>query len=133
MPEDVNTVLLREILKWIKISGLKEVKSVLESQLSDEPKKILAYHLSDGTKGIKDIINTVGISAGSVANYWRDWANAGLGELIPARGGSRFKRSFNLADFGIAVPATKDAPIIQPVLPDEEIIIQSTKEVEPNA
>ncbi len=60
MTEDSEqTRLLREILKWIKISGIKEVKSTLESQLKDDTKKLI-YQLSDGTKGTQEIAKTVG-------------------------------------------------------------------------
>lgn len=39
---------------------------------------------------------------------WSTWQNIGLGESIPVRGGTRFKRSFNLEEFGIKVPELKD-------------------------
>jgi hypothetical protein len=35
---------------------------------------------------------------------WQIWMNTGLGESIPVKGGSRFKHSFNLDEFGIEVP-----------------------------
>lgn len=102
--DNEQTQLLREILKWIKISGMEKVKAILESHLVTDSKKGI-YVLSDGTKGTKDIANMVGnISHMSVANYWKEWAKAGIGELIPVMGGNRLKRSFDLEDFGIEVP-----------------------------
>lgn len=91
MSEDSEqTRLLKEILKWIKISGIKEVKSLLETQLSNDSKKLI-YHLSDGTKGTQEIAKTVGgLSHQTVANYWKEWEKSGLGESISAMGGSRF-------------------------------------------
>lgn len=132
MPEDENTVLLREILKWIKISGLKEVKSLLDLQVQTAPKKQV-YHLSDGTKGTQEISEIVGgLSHQTVANYWKDWTSAGLGELIPTRGGSRFKRSFDLTDFGIEIPSLK-TPVQSAVQVYKEGSMQSASEVGSNA
>lgn len=102
--DNEQTQLLREIVKWTKISAMEKVKSILENYLISDSKKII-YALSDGTKGTKDISNMVGnISHMSVSNYWKEWAKAGIGELIPVMGGSRFKRSFDLEDFGIELP-----------------------------
>jgi hypothetical protein len=38
---------------------------------------------------------------------WDTWLKLSLGENIPVRGGSRFKRTFDLEDFGIKVPEAK--------------------------
>ena len=51
--------ILKEILKWIKISGIKEVKPLLELELKDDIKKQI-YQLSDGTKGTQEIAKGVG-------------------------------------------------------------------------
>ncbi|MGI0086801.1 MAG: hypothetical protein ACREBI_02425 [Nitrosotalea sp.] len=105
--EAEQTRLLKEILKWIKISGIKEVKSLLENLLPNDLKKLI-YHLSDGTKGTQEIAKTIGgVSHQTVANYWKEWEKSGLGESISAMGGSRFKRSFDLEDFGIKIQITK--------------------------
>lgn len=96
---------LRELLKWAKFSGMKEVKPILESKLDSDVKKIV-YVLSDGNKStrvIERLINAA-ISNRSVSNYWKDWEEIGLGTSIPIGGGNRFKHSFNLQDFGIEVP-----------------------------
>lgn len=100
------TDILREILKWIKFSGMKEVKSVLLSVLDSEQKK-LAYHLSDGTKATREIGEVVGIHFTTVAGYWKSWLKLGLGENIAVRGGQRFQRSFDLEDLGIEIPSPK--------------------------
>lgn len=92
MSADMEQIkLLREILKWIKISGTKEVRSLLEMQLEDDLKRLI-YQLSDGTKGTQEIAKVVGdVSHGTVFNYWTGWEKVGLGESISVRGGSRFK------------------------------------------
>lgn len=131
MSEEVEqTKLLKEILKWIKISGIKEVKLLLEDQLREDPKKKMIYQLSDGTKGTQEIAKTVGdVSHVTIFNYWKAWEKVGLGESIAAMGGSRFKRSFDLEDFNIKVQIPKqnnDQKAGQPEAP------ASQGEVEPH-
>lgn len=95
---------LQESSKWAKFAGMKEIKPVLETQLPNDSKKII-YHLSDSTKGTQEIAKIVGgISHMSIANYWKSWEKVGLGEPVTAMGGKRFKRSFDLEDFGIKIP-----------------------------
>jgi hypothetical protein len=105
---DEQTRLLKEILKWIKFAGMKEVKNTLVSVLDNEQKR-LVYHLSDGTRGIVEIAKLAGIgSTSTVFDMWQAWLKLSLGESIPVKGGSRFKRSFDLEDFGIEVPRIKE-------------------------
>ncbi|MGB9960292.1 MAG: hypothetical protein ACPLKQ_07225 [Candidatus Bathyarchaeales archaeon] len=105
--EKEQTLLLREILKWIRFMGMREVKSTLINTLDTEQKR-LVYHLSDGSRGIVEIAMLVGIgSTKTVFDMWREWLRLGLGESISVKGGSRFKRSFNIEDFGIEVPEIK--------------------------
>jgi hypothetical protein len=102
-----QTRLLSEILKWIKFTGMKEVKSTLNSVLDTDAKK-LAYQKSDGTRGLAELAKLAGFGSNTpVVNMWDAWQKMGLGESIPAKGGSRFKRSFDLEDFGIEVPEVK--------------------------
>ena len=106
--KDEQTILLREILKWIKFAGMKEVKSTLVNVLDTEQKRLI-YHLSDGTCGIVEIAKLAGVgSTSTIFDIWQAWLKFGLGESIPVKGGSRFKRSFDLEDFGIEVPKIKE-------------------------
>jgi len=43
----------------------------------------------------------------TVLDYWKKWMTLGIVEPIRVRGGTRYKRSFSLLDFGIEVPKTK--------------------------
>lgn len=105
--ENEQTQLLREILKWIRFAGMKEVKSTLVSVLDTEIKK-LAYHLSDGSRGTVEIANLAEIGSNkTIFDMWQAWLRMGLGESIPVRGGSRFKRFFDLEDFAIELPTIK--------------------------
>jgi hypothetical protein len=103
---------LKEILRWVKFTGVKEVRGILTSVLDDDQKRT-AYQLSDGTKGMVDVGKQVGIkSTAGMSKLWKQWTKLGLGESIPVMGGNRFRRSFDLADFGIEVNvgnASKDA------------------------
>ncbi|QLH11267.1 hypothetical protein [Nitrosarchaeum sp. AC2] len=98
--------LLREIAKWSRFMGFKQVKEVLESQLTDE-KKTLAYYLSDGKNTSTVIAKTTGINQPKVTELWKEWASMGLGESISVSGGSRFKRSFDPKMFGFSLPEIK--------------------------
>ena len=122
--ENEQTILLREILKWIKFAGMREVKNTLASALDTEQKR-LAYHLSDGARGIVEIAKLAGIgSTSTIFDMWQTWLKFGLGESIPVKGGSRFKRSFDLEDFGIEVPRIKEVKkeekqVAEPTLPEK--------------
>lgn len=100
--------LLSEILKWIRFAGAKEVKAVLTSAL-DTDEKILAYHLSDGKNGSVAIANQSGVSDSTVRTYWKQWSKIGIVEAIKVGPGDRYKKSFDLEDFGIKTPQAKQA------------------------
>ena len=103
--EEIN--LLREIAKWVRFTGFRQVKDVLETTLEKEQKKILAYHLSDGKNTSTIISQKTGINQSKITELWKEWLTLGLGESLTASGGSRFKRSFDLKMFGIQVPEIK--------------------------
>jgi len=106
-----QTEILREILKWIKFAGAKEVKNVLVSVLDTEQKRLI-YHLSDGNRGSLEIAKAAGTSDTTVRRYWALWIRQGIVESLRVRGGERYKKSFELEDFGIEVPLPK--PSVQP-------------------
>jgi hypothetical protein len=111
MSENTSRVeeLLSEILKWIRFAGAKEVKNVLTSALDTDQKK-LVYHFSDGENGSVEIANQSGVSDFTVRTYWKAWSKLGIVEAIKVRRGDRYKKSFDLEDFGIEVPQPRQAP-----------------------
>jgi hypothetical protein len=115
MSEEEQTRLLREILKWTRFAGMKEVKAVLTSALDSEKKKI-AYHASDGEKSTRDVASVAGFgSKTTVADLWKVWKKLGLGETSTTMGGGdRFKRAFDLEEFGIEIPAVQQPLQQQP-------------------
>lgn len=106
---DEQIELLREMVKWVRFSGMKQVKEVLMSTLNNE-KKIIAYHHSDGKNTSTVISKLSGIAQPTISDLWKEWLSLGLGEAITASGGSRFKKSFDLKMFGIVVPEVKNVP-----------------------
>lgn len=106
MSEGNSEQILKEILKWIKFAGMKDVKAVLISELQTDEEKIV-YQNSDGKNGTVELGKLAGMSNFTVHDRWASWAKMGLGESIPVRGGERFKRSFDLEDFGIKIPEIK--------------------------
>lgn len=106
----------KEILMWVKFSNIGKVKEVLETVLDDDQKK-LAYDLSDGENGTVTIGNMSGVSHGTIANWWASWNKLGIVEPIGVRGGTRYKKLFDLRDFGIRVPSLplKSEPIEEDV------------------
>jgi hypothetical protein len=99
--------LLEEIVKWVRVMGLGQVKATLPVALDTE-KKALVYHLSDGKNSSVNIASLTGINQPRVTELWKEWASLGLGEQVSAKGGSRFKKSFDLKMFDISVPDTKN-------------------------
>lgn len=98
--------LLQEILKWVKFAGAREVRTVLMSILDTEQKRLI-YHLSDGEHGSVEIGKAANVSDSTVRRYWESWARLGIVEPMSVRGGVRYKKSFQLEDFGFTVPQIK--------------------------
>ncbi|MCW4002619.1 MAG: hypothetical protein NWE95_01725 [Candidatus Bathyarchaeota archaeon] len=103
---DELIVIMKEILKWTKFAGAKEVRNVLTITLDTEQKR-LVYHLSDGNNGTRKIAEIADVCDKTVRNYWESWYRQGIVDPINVKGGQRFKKSFALEDFGIAVPPTQ--------------------------
>ncbi|MCL5989173.1 MAG: hypothetical protein M1166_02445 [Candidatus Thermoplasmatota archaeon] len=94
---------LKEILTWTKISGMKQVKTILSEALNDELKRIL-YQLSDGSRSTREILSKYKLqtSRASIQKLWKQWSMLGIGESMSVKGGGqRFKRLFDLDAFGI--------------------------------
>jgi hypothetical protein len=95
--------LLSEILKWTRFMGAKEVRTALASTLDTE-QKLLIYHLSDGNRGSVEIAGLAKTSDRTVRRYWESWARVGIVDAVKVRGGDRYKKSFDVEDFGMSPP-----------------------------
>lgn len=98
--------LLTEILRWIKFSGAHEVRQALSSTLDTDQKRLI-YYLSDGSRGSVDIASLAKTSDRTVRRYWESWARMGIVDSLKVRGGDRYRKSFELEDFGMRIPDTQ--------------------------
>jgi hypothetical protein len=98
--------IMREMLKWTKFAGAKEVRNVLTATLDSEQKRLI-YNLSDGNNGLVQIAQTADVNTETVRRYWLSWSRQGIVDAIKVQGGQRYKKSFDLEDFGIPVPQPK--------------------------
>jgi hypothetical protein len=103
--EEILTT-LKEMLKWVKFTGVKEVRTVLMNVLDTEQKRMI-YHLSDGEHGTIEIGKLARVSDATVRQYWKTWSRLGIMEPMAVKGGTRYKKSFDIEDFGFDVPQIK--------------------------
>ena len=93
--------LLEEMLKWIKVTSIPQVKKLLLEILpSDEEKR--AYHHSDGRKS-REVAKFARVGHVAVAKWWKTWIRAGIAKSVSVKRGKRARRIFSLEDFGIEV------------------------------
>ena len=95
--------ILKEILKWTKVTSIPKVKDVL-IEILQTPQEKIAYQSSDGRSSSK-VSKEANVSYVTVTLWWKRWIKAGIAESVSARGGQRAKRVFSLDDFGIEVPS----------------------------
>lgn len=95
--------LLLEILKWIKFSGIKNVKEVVSSILNTDL-KLKIYELSDGQLSNSEIVKITNLNERTVRRYWENWSKANIKRLDRVNGRERYFREFDLDDMGIEVP-----------------------------
>lgn len=97
--------ILREILKWIKVTSIPHVKKLLLELLPSDEEK-LAYQYSDGRTS-REVSRLVGVSHITITRWWKTWIRAGIAETIDVKGGERARRVFSLEDFCIEVPSPR--------------------------
>jgi hypothetical protein len=102
---DREIEILEEILRWIKVTSIPQVKKLLLDLLQSDEEKI-AYHRSNG-RSSREVARFAGVRHGAIAKWWKIWIRAGIAESISVRRGKRAKRIFSLEDFGIEVPSLK--------------------------
>jgi hypothetical protein len=97
--------ILKEILKWIKVTSIPHVKKLLLELLPSDEEK-LAYQYSDG-RASRKVSRLTSVSHIIITRWWKTWIRAGIAEAISVKGGERARRVFSLEDFGIEVPSPK--------------------------
>ena len=111
--EDKVVTLLKELVKWIKVTSIPHVKRLL-LEIVPSPEEKIAYQSSDGKKTVKQVAKQANVSVGSISGWWKKWIKAGIAEAVSVKGGKRARRVFSLVDFGIEVPKiAKVSPIVK--------------------
>jgi len=106
--------LTKEQIKWTKLAGMQQLRSILERNLlTDEMRKV--YQLSDGQRTTRDIAKLSGIgSNATIATYWSKWKTLGIVEPSNSFKG-RYQRIIGLDEVGIEVPRiVGDPQIVNP-------------------
>ena len=95
--------LVQELVKWIRVTSIPQVKKLLVEVLQKDEHKI-AYHRSDGEQTREAIGGQVNVSGQAISNWWKKWERNGIVEILSVQGGTRGRKLFNLKDFDIQVP-----------------------------
>lgn len=99
MSNNETNNLLREILKWQRITALESLKKkVEEEKLFKDNRYITAYYHSDGLKSSREIGRIAGFDHKTITKLWKQWSKAGIAELCT---GNRGKRLFELHELDI--------------------------------
>lgn len=100
MENDRLVNLFEEFLTIYKFVNRKTIIEMLNKELNDE-QLIEIYMLSDGNKSTREIVSLLKdkCSHVKVANLWNKWALCGL--VIPAERKGRYKKAFDLEEYGI--------------------------------
>jgi hypothetical protein len=128
MPDENNDKLermielLEEMLKWMKVTSIPQVKNLLLDILPSDKEKI-AYQHSDGQDSEK-VAQFTGVGHATISRWWKTWIRAGIADSVSARGGERARHAFSLEDFGIEVPQTKE---IKPEKKEAKVPINETQ------
>ena len=117
MNDDVQTELLREAVRWLRFQSIEKAKAAVAALLDSDQKK-LAFDMTNGSNTARGIGATIGVSHGTVVNWWGAWFSAGI--LFEHEG--TYKKLFSLSDLGIAAPANP-----APKRNSASIVTQSTK------
>ncbi len=79
MPEasDRTIVLLEELVAWTRFANRNALIELLNTELKD-PKHLLAFELSDGSRTQKQVGDAAGLSQPAVSILWKKWRRLGI-------------------------------------------------------
>jgi len=77
MTEQETNQILREMLKWHKLQGMKALRELIPTLLDDRKKRAV-YELSDGKSGVKEISERAGVATGTISSWWTSWHCYGI-------------------------------------------------------
>jgi len=102
--------LLEELVRWVKVTSIPQVKNLLEEILSSSEEKI-AYQASNENTTYRQVAEIANVSLPTISNYGKKWIKSGIARAVPTKGGGqRAVRLFSLEDFGIEIPTIKPKP-----------------------
>lgn len=109
--EDELIDILKDIRRWVKITGLQEAKPVLKDALShdDEERQRdlrIVYHLTDGSNSRRDIEDDISFSRAWVGDRHAEWSNMGLIERDGPN--DQYRHIISLQEAGIEVPEPRE-------------------------
>ncbi len=112
--------LMEEQLKWAKLAGHSQLKTIFKETLTDDEEKKV-YEFSDGQRSIRDIESLTNVGRTKVATLWKKWYKMGIMEKSEKYEGKRMRRLFSLSDVGIEVELPTDTQTVQqPIEEDVE-------------
>ncbi len=99
----MNDDLIKELLMWQKLSGIRLLKELLPNIL-DEEKKQQVYELTNGENSQAFISSKTKVATGTISNWWNKWeANGILG-----KSGGRYKHIVSLKNLDLNINGDKE-------------------------
>ncbi len=93
---------LNELLRWTRFANMEKLKAILEKELDNDQKK-LAYDVTDGKNGQKEVSELSGAPESTISGWWPRWFRKGLVTESETRKG-RMMKITSLEDAGIELP-----------------------------
>jgi len=63
----------------------------------------MVYEYSDGTRGVREVSEMIGVDKNTVSTWWNEWDGLGVMEQAASRKGRR-QRLVSLEQVGIEIP-----------------------------
>src|SRR3954452_21736027 len=106
MSESDKEATLRDVLsaidesnRWLRVLPLPSLRASLTEALK-KPDERRVYQESDG-RSVREGHEAAGVGFGTVVNYWKRWAKAGLVRETKTKG--RYEKLVDLGDIGMEV------------------------------
>jgi len=114
---DTQEELLREMLKWLKFSGMQQAKEVVDNTLTHEEEQKereyrKVYELSNGDNSQSDIAEYISCSSVTVGNWQKKWTKVGILQQNPD---GKYEHLILLENLGLECP-----PLTKPEDSDDE-------------
>lgn len=118
--------LTEELLAWTRFANREALTKAWRQILAD-PRHLIAYELSDGTRSQKEVGDGSGLSQPSVSNLWQRWRRLGIAR-------DRAGRAVHIArpsDLGLEIPEKPTATTTTKATPGTQSSEGGTPNAEP--